>query len=154
MKETDGTRRAMPAAAPLEIRRAIDATPAETWTAWTEPDLLARWFAPGDMRAEVLEFELRVGRRYRVRMHDPDGSTHTVGGIFIVVSPVQRLLMTWAWESPDAQESRVTVDFATHDAGTEITIRHEGLPDEASATAHAKGWEGCLDNLMGRIASL
>jgi uncharacterized protein YndB with AHSA1/START domain len=143
----------VPAAAPLEIRRTIDATAARTWTAWTEPGLLARWFAPGDMRAEVLEFELRVGRRYRIRMHDPDGSTHTVGGIFVVVTPLQRLVMTWAWESPDAQESRVSVDFEDRDAGTGITIRHEGLPDEASAEAHGKGWQGCLDNLARRIGS-
>lgn len=143
----------VPAAEPLEIRRTIDATPAETWTAWTEPGLLARWFAPGNMRAEVPEFELRVGRRYRIRMHDPDGSTHTVGGIFVVVTPLQRLVMTWAWESPDAQESRVTVDFADRGPGTGITIRHEGLPDEASAAAHGKGWQGCLDNLARRIGS-
>jgi uncharacterized protein YndB with AHSA1/START domain len=143
----------VPAAAPLEIRRTIDATPAETWTAWTEPDLLARWFAPGQMRAEVLAYELRVGRRYRIRMRDPDGSTHTVGGVFVVITPQQRLVMTWAWESPDAQESRVSVDFEDRDAGTGITIRHEGLPDEASATSHRKGWEGCLDNLVRRIGS-
>lgn len=141
------------AAAPLEIRRTIDASPAEIWTAWTDPDLLARWFAPGEMRAEVLAYELRVGRPYRIRMHEQDGSTYTVGGTFVEVTPQRRLVMTWAWESPDAQESRVTVEFAARDAGTEIAVRHEGLPDEASAVAHGKGWEGCLENLVARMSS-
>lgn len=133
----------------IEIRRVIDATPAEAWTAWTDPDLLAQWFAPGRMRAEVLGLEVRPGGNYRIRMHDEDGSSHTVFGRYIEVEDGRRLVMTWAWENGESGESRVSVEFAKHAGGTEILILHEGLPDTGSIERHRAGWLGCLDKLEG-----
>ena len=135
------------------LERVFDAPRGLVWKAWTDPDLLARWFAPGRMRAEVLALDVRAGGRYRIRMHDEDGETHTVGGRFVEVAPQVRLVMTWGWEGGETQESQVTVNFAPRDTGTEVRILHEGLPDKASVEAHGQGWHGCLENLVQRIGS-
>lgn len=137
--------------APLEVRRTIDATPEEVWTAWIDPDLVARWFAPGKLRAEVLEYEVRVEGSYRIRMHDPEGGSHTVGGTFLEVSPYRRLAMSWAWEGGSAGTSRVVVAFNRKRDGTEVSIVHEGLPDQESIAAHSEGWEGCLAKLVDEL---
>ena len=140
------------ATAPLEIVRRIDGGLADLWRAWTDADLLARWFAPGPMRAEVLELDAREGGRYRIRMHDPDGGTHTVGGRFRAVEPERRLVMSWAWEGDEDGESTVTVTLQPHADGTELRIVHEGLPDEDTAAKHNEGWNGCLAKLDGVVA--
>ena len=85
-----------------------------------------------------------VGGKYRIRMIDDDGSTHTVGGTFLEVDPENRLRYTWAWEDGAAHESQVTVDFSVHADGTLVEILHEGLENEESVAAHRRGWEGCL----------
>lgn len=141
------------AAAPVEIERVIDATLAETWSAWTEPALVARWFAPGTMRAEVLAFDVHAGGKYRIRMHDDDGSTHTVGGEFVEVVPQRKLVMTWVWEGDDTTRSTVSVGFEKRSDGTQIRIVHEELPSDDSASKHEQGWLGCLENLRERIGT-
>lgn len=140
--------------AALEISRVIDATLAETWTAWTDADLVSQWFAPGDLRAEVLEYDVRQGGSYRICMHDKDGSTHTVAGRFIEVVDQQRIVMSWAWEGSDSSPSTVTVEFSDNDGSTAIALTHEGLHEEESRAAHAVGWNGCLDKLQKRISRL
>lgn len=140
------------AAAPLTITRRIDASVADVWRAWTDAALLARWFAPGSMRAEVTELETRKGGGYRICMHDDDGSVHTVRGRFEDVQPERRLAMSWAWEGNENVVSQVTVLFSAKDGGTELHIVHEGLPDADSAGKHNEGWLGCLANLESRIA--
>ena len=134
------------AIAPLQVRRTIDARPEEVWAAWTEADMLAAWFAPGVMRAEVLALDVRVGGLYRIRMTGGEGE-HIVSGAFTEVNPIERLAMTWSWEDGLSKDTRVTVSFAPREAGTEITILHEGLPTEDAVNQHRQRWNGCLDNL-------
>lgn len=139
------------AIAPLEIRRVIEADVSELWAAWTQPELLAAWFAPGPMQAEVLALDVRVGGRYRIRMSGGEsGEAHIVGGEFIEVVPEQRLVMSWGWEDGETQNTRVSVRFHRRAEGAEIVIVHEGLPSEAAREAHGKGWAGCLDKLEQR----
>lgn len=136
------------------VQRLIDATPEEVFVAWTQPELVARWFAPGAMRAVVSSLEARPGGKYRIEMHDDaENKTHTVAGKFIEVKNPHRLVMTWCWENGDGHESLVTVQIAPHKSGTEVTIIHERVKDQASADSHAKGWTGCLENLAQRIST-
>lgn len=133
---------------PLEISRVLDISVADSWQAWTDPDLLGLWFAPGTMRCEVLEYNVRTGGSYRICMRGEDDSTHTVGGQFVEIENEERIVMTWGWEGSNDPESRVTVMFAAHGDGTRIDIVHEGLITEQSIAAHRQGWDGCLDKLV------
>lgn len=142
------------ASPPLHIESVIDASPAETWAAWTDAALVSQWFAPGSLRAEVLDYDVRAGGRYRIRMHDDEDGAHTVAGEFVEVIPKRRLVMSWAWEGEETTESTVTVAFDACDGGTRVSIMHEGLPSEESRTAHEQGWHGCLGNLSDRVGTL
>lgn len=139
----------------LRIARTFKATPQEVFAAWTQPELLACWFAPGALEAEVLELDAVEGGAYRIRMHDPNRETHTVSGRFVEVAVAERLVMTWQWEEDGAYESRVTVTFEgqEEDARTEVVVLHEGLRDEAAIENHSRGWNGCLDKLPCRQVS-
>lgn len=132
---------------PLEICRVLDTPVADTWQAWTDPDIVSLWFAPGAMRCEVLEYDVRAGGSYRIRMRDESDGVHTVAGRFVEVTQERRIVMSWGWEGSDAPVSQVTVSFAAHGDGTRVDILHEGLVTEESIAAHREGWEGCLDKL-------
>lgn len=143
---------AVAAKAPLEITRMIDATVAETWRAWVEPELMARWFAPGSMRADVQKLDVRKGGEYRIRMQDESDEPHTVFGRFIEVVPEQRLVMSWAWEGNETEVSNVTVRFTARNDATELHIVHDGLPDADSMARHGEGWQGCLEKLEAGVS--
>src|SRR3954464_7200682 len=99
--------------------------------AWTDPELLRRWWAAGETwDTPLAEVDLRPGGRYRLSMHDPDsGNVHTVGGEYTEVTRPDRLVYTWAWEGEsDSGESLVTVEFVAAGGGTEVVLTHTGLP--------------------------
>jgi uncharacterized protein YndB with AHSA1/START domain len=50
------------AAQSLEVRRIVPVSPSRVYDAWTTPELLTKWFAPGtDFTVVVHRVETRVG---------------------------------------------------------------------------------------------
>ena len=142
----------------LRMERRYDAAPEAVFDAWTNPEVLRRWWAaaPG-WETPAAEVDLRAGGRYRLTMRDPQaGAEHTVGGEYVEVRRPDRLTYTWAWEpepgGPDmGPPSRVTVDFVADGAGTRVELTHSGLATEPSRAQHEHGWNACLDNLARRV---
>jgi len=104
-------------------------------------------FGPSDVT-----LDLRVGGRYRIVMHGPNGETHRVGGVYREIVPNRKLVYTWAWESTPERESLVTVEFRSAGQGTELVLTHERFADTEARDKHQQGWNGCLDRL-GRYLS-
>jgi uncharacterized protein YndB with AHSA1/START domain len=130
----------------LQIRRVFEASPERLFRAWTTPEELKRWHAPGPMVVSLAELDLRVGGRYRIHMREPDGNEHKVSGIFRVVEPPSRLVYTWKWEHKDT-ETQVTLEFKPRGTGTELVLTHEGFPSEDDRASHEHGWTAIFEKL-------
>ncbi len=129
----------------LTVRRIIPAPQALVFDAWTNPEQLKRWSAPGDLVNPLVEVDLRAGGRYRIDMLAPDGREHRVTGVYRLVDPPRRLVYTWFWETnPSLGEMLISVDFHDHGAETEVVLEHSLLPSPEAATNHERGWAGCL----------
>ena len=136
----------------LEIRRTFSAPRDRVFNAWTRPEELKKWSAPGPMKTPLAEVDLKIGGRYRMVMRGPDGEEHRVSGVYKQVDPPKRLVYTWKWEQPpDAPETTVTVEF--HDLGsrTEVVLRQEGFRSIDEQGRHEQGWNGCLDKLASAL---
>jgi uncharacterized protein YndB with AHSA1/START domain len=142
----------------LRLTRRFAAPRERVFAAWTDPELLRRWWAALEgwqtARAEV---DLRPQGRYRLTMRDPEaGAEYTVSGEFVEVVPPARLAYTWTWEG-DAEIMRgsegtlVTVEFAADGDGTEVVLTHTGFAGEHIRDLHGEGWTGCLANLKGAL---
>ena len=131
----------------LVIRRTFHAPPARIYEAWTDPQLARRFLCPNDVTLSEAAFDVRVGGHYRIAMLNPDGETFVAHGTYREVVPAQRLVMTWAWEEDDpadVHESLLTLEFAPHADGTELTLTHENLASLESHERHAEGWNAVL----------
>ena len=136
----------------LEIRRTFSAPRDRVFRAWTRPEELKKWSAPGPMQTPTAEVDLKIGGRYRMVMRGPDGAEHRVSGVYKQVDPPKRLVYTWKWEqAPDAVETMVTVEFRDLGASTEVVLRHEGFSSAAEQERHEHGWNGCLDKLASAL---
>lgn len=131
----------------LTMKRRLNATPAEVYRAWTQPELLARWFGPENVRAEKAEIDARVGGHYRISMRGSDGQLHHVSGEYHEVVENERLVFSWAWISTPERVSRVTVTLKPDGDVTILTLLHEQFYDEAAAGRHVHGWTGSLVKL-------
>ena len=135
----------------LIVRRTIMADLERTFAAWTDPAEVRRWWGPGPVTCPAAEIDLRAGGAYRIANRKPDGTVIWIVGAFELVEPPRRLIYSWRVR-PDAAPERVEVTFAPRGEGTEVTVRHERIPDRATRNGHAEGWDGCLDGLAGYLA--
>ena len=135
----------------LNANRTVRATRERAYRAWTNPDQLKKWFAVSEgFTTPIAEVDLKVGGRYRLGMKAPgDNPILIVGGEYREITPHERLVFTWRWETPDPDEPEtlVTVEFVERENSTEIRLKHELFTDAASRDKHGEGWAGCFDNL-------
>ena len=141
-----------PEPAVLEIVRIFDASPAQVFEAWLDREEWQSWIGPEGVDCEVPLLERRVGGRYRVIMHMPDGNTIRVTGIFKAIDANKGFAMTWGAEG-GTHETLVTVSLRDLNGRTELKLRHEGLPGAADRDSHDKGWRSALNKLANYLGS-
>jgi uncharacterized protein YndB with AHSA1/START domain len=139
------------------LERVLGARPERIFAAWTDPELLRRWWAAqADWTTPEATTDVRVGGRYRLSMQDPTGATRTVFGEYLEVDPPRRLVYTWQWEPhpempTESNVTVVTVEFVAEGSGTRVVLEQRGFVDEADRDRHEHGWGQCLDNLERRV---
>ncbi len=128
------------------VRKVFEADRDTLFRAFSNPEIMRRWFFAGEegWSADVTS-DFRVGGRYRIDMHQPDGSTCSHQGEYREIDPPHRMVFTWNSDFVEATE--VTVEFCEAAGGTEVILTHEFLPDEEQREGHRDGWNGCLRNL-------
>jgi uncharacterized protein YndB with AHSA1/START domain len=139
----------------LRLEHTFAARRDDVFDAWTNPEVLRRWWAAGpDWDTPAAEVDLREGGRYSLSMRNPEsGDTHTVVGEYREVRRPERLVYTWAWEggSSEPNETVVTVEFNDRGETTEVILVHEGFSSDQSRGAHEHGWQAVLENLRARV---
>jgi uncharacterized protein YndB with AHSA1/START domain len=130
----------------LTIKRRFNASPAKVYAAWTDPQMIARWFGPAGVEHVEASTDLRVGGRYHITMKVP-GDQHDIYGLYREITPNQKLVFTWAWKSTPERESLVTVTFKPDGDGTVVTLLHEHFFDADARNRHQYGWTGAIDKL-------
>ena len=83
----------------LELSHRFAAPREKVFEAWTDPEVLRRWWAAAPTwDTPLAEVDLREGGSYRLSMRTDTGEVHTVRGEYTEVRPPERLAYTWAWE--------------------------------------------------------
>lgn len=148
----------------LQFNRLIPATAAQVFAAFTDPDLLKNWFAPGNMTVPSVARDLRKGGAYRIEMKGTvavhNGEQPVRGedpvvvaqGVYTRLVPGSQLAYTWAGSWDPAEESHVTVSLYEAPAGTTVTLDHQGFQSEQSLQVHHSGWQSSLTKLRELFA--
>ena len=113
---------------------------------------LTSWWGPDDFPVVAADAEIRVGGAFRVQFRTRDGLEHECAGQFLEIQSPERIVMSWRWNSGGVPEeygrtSRVELRLRPIRDGTELTLVHSDLHDEASARSHQWGWAGALNKL-------
>jgi uncharacterized protein YndB with AHSA1/START domain len=134
----------------LRMTRTFDAPAEAVFDAWTNVEVLRRWFhARHDWETTVAEVDLRIGGAVRVVMRDPHKDVeYGGGGLYTEIDPPRRLAFTWFWDGNDKRQL-IELDFEESDGRTTVHFTHRDLWSEEAVRDHEDGWGTCFDNLQG-----
>ena len=98
---------------------------------------------------------MREGGRYRITMQPPEGEVFHLRGVFQALDAPHRLVYTFVWEEPDAddQETVVALTFARTGENTLLVLDQGPFKTEARLELHRAGWTEALDRLQRALSS-
>jgi uncharacterized protein YndB with AHSA1/START domain len=127
--------------APVEVALTIAARPATIFRYFTDPARFARWMG------EASALDPEPGGRLRVGY--PTGQV--ASGRVVAVETDRRIVFTWGDEGDGqavpAGSSTVEITLEAVTGGTEVRLRHSGLPAGEPPPAHLAGWRHALATL-------
>lgn len=123
--------------------------PGKVWRALTDPELLAAWLMPNNIRAEV-------GCRFSFQMQTAPGWNGTIECEVLDVEPHRRLAYSWTAGSQavdgNGRELATVVTWTltpTADGGTRLNLHHSGFDADSFAyKTMGQGWSGKVSNRL------
>lgn len=134
----------------VELTHTFNAPRDEVFAAWTEAEQLVQWFGSHGSEVTGAAVDLRVGGAWHMDITLIEGEKIKVHGTFREIVVPQRLVYTWFVDGPRVggiKDTLVTVEFRARGDWTDLSLRHEALPDEPARERHAQGWAGCCQSL-------
>lgn len=146
--------------------RVIKAPRETIYQAFTDPTALVVWQAPGDMTAEVHEFDARVGGGYKMSLFYPQSEPESRGKTsdredrytarFLELTPPSRIVQAITFDSDDpAFSGEMTMDVTLKDSidGTAVTITFERIPPGIRPEDNDAGTRSSLEKLALYVES-
>ena len=128
-----------------ETDATLEADVGTAWRALSDSSLLATWFWPQRLAAEVT-FTPVPGAAWRI---SSEVGEMAVGGVVVEAEAPVRLVLTWAWDGDELDDPStvfVTLD-GTSPTCTSLHLADDGLRDDQLAD-HEQGWLDCLARLV------
>jgi len=145
----------------LKICREFAAPIQAVFDAWTQAEVLAKWFGPQDFTVLNAPTDLSVGGKYEITIQSPDNNTIKHFGEYVEINEPNSLIFTWELKDQTCAGSEgqhvttlVTLLFEQISKGTLLTLTHERLPDQAAFAGHQFGWQSSLEALNQHLTSI
>jgi uncharacterized protein YndB with AHSA1/START domain len=134
--------------------------PLETlYRAFTDPEALAAWLAPGEMTGKVHSFDLKVGGGYRMSLFYPQSEKESRGKTsaredrftarFVELTP-KKIVQAITFDSDNpafSGEMIMEVIFEAKDIGTRVTIMFRNIPSGIRPEDNKAGTRSTLEKL-------
>jgi uncharacterized protein YndB with AHSA1/START domain len=149
------------------ITKLFDAPIERVWQAWTDPELVMRWWGPNCFTAPMAKMDFREGGTSLVCMRAPDGPDMYSTWTYQRIVPNQRIEYIHNLADPDGnkldpvslgfpdlpQDVRNVITFKTVNHQTEMTVTEYGFPTGQMYNMARMGLEQCLDKMAAIFAT-
>jgi uncharacterized protein YndB with AHSA1/START domain len=132
----------------VRIERTFEAPAEDVFDAWTNEEVIRRWFRPGrGWQEPSAEVDLRIGGKVRVVMRAPDGSEVAAWGEYTVIDRPHKLAFTWTFDDDPSNEQMIELEFIEQDGATTVVFVNSNISEEERRDAQYEGWTACIDNM-------
>lgn len=136
----------LPTDTQIRITREFSAPARLVYRAWTEPELIKRWWGAKRGNVTIADVDLRVGGKWRWVAITDRGFEVAFHGEYREIVPDQRLAYTEVYEMPGAGDADSgaplnTITFVEHDGRTTMTAVTDCLSKDLRDAIMASGME-------------
>ncbi|HEX2034084.1 MAG TPA: SRPBCC domain-containing protein [Chloroflexota bacterium] len=147
----------------LVVTRIFDAPVERVWQAWTEPELVMRWWGPQGFTSPLARMDVREGRTSLVCMRSPQGQDLYNTWAYTRIVPLQQIEFIQNFSDQDGnkvepaqlglppdipQDVRNLVEFRpVGDNKTALRVTEFGYASEQALELSRMGLEQCLDKM-------
>ncbi len=124
----------------ITVKKAFDAALPLVWHAYTNSEILDKWWAPKPWKARTKSMDFRSGGHWLYAMVGPEGEEHWALANYIIVEDLKRFTAEDAFSDSDGNinkdmpQSNWDSHFSTLEDGTLVTF-HITYPDLAQLEA-------------------
>lgn len=130
----------------------LPVSPEKLFPVLTGQEVTRWWVNPGVFDTREWRADVRKGGNWSASGVGR-GQPYVLQGEFVEVSPPKRLVHTWRSGGGAGKDSTVTYELEEVSGGTRLTLRHDGIREEATLVRTCKGWETSFDALVGLLCS-
>jgi len=148
-----------PGDTPIVVECFLNTTPEVVFKAWTDPEIVKRWFGMEPNSLHSASIDLRVGGEYRFTRKTTDNKTMTFEGRYLEIVDGEFLKFTWSITSDSSnsqldgsEQSEVEVSFSKDGQGTKLRVQHSALETTKNSQDFAVGWNASLKNIVNMIS--
>lgn len=134
--------------------RVFNAPRERVFAAFTDPELIPRWWGPRRMTTIVDQMDVRPGGTWRFLARDSDGREQGFRGAYREVTPPERLVQTFEWEGMPGHAVIDTVSFEDLGERTKLTTTSLFHTTEERDGMLSSGMEGGLGESHERLEEL
>jgi len=136
----------------IVIERTYDASPSRVFAAWSDPQAMLRWAAPGEGWESAFDrFEFEVGGAEVSRFGPKGGMTYRNEARYLDIVPDERIVSASLMTMGDIRifAGLTTVEFGPAGKGCRMVMTEQGvfLDGHDVPANHEGGWNQMLDNL-------
>ncbi|HEU5270792.1 MAG TPA: SRPBCC family protein [Jatrophihabitans sp.] len=144
----------LPADTQILITRRFAASRHQVYRAWTEPELIRRWWHANRAEVTEVQVDLRVGGRWRYAARTPDGFEFAFYGEYREIVPDAKLVTTEIYQHAPDDPALTTATFAAHGDGTMLTLLFEHASQAARDAQLQSGMEDGLQDALSLLEEL
>jgi uncharacterized protein YndB with AHSA1/START domain len=153
----------------LIIVRTFNAPRVLLWQAWTNPEIIRRWWGPRSFTAPYIKIDLRVGGTYLYSMRSPEGKNYRTTGTYLEIDEPARIVMTESFANeagevvsaayygfnPDFPlESKISVRFGeVSRKKSKLRFTYHSIP-VSDLDKVAAAWNQSLDKIAGQLPDI
>lgn len=138
----------------LVIERQFNTNPERLYEAWTNPEILQKWWGPVGVSVPELQLDVRENGEWTTTFYLEEAkATRVVSGKYLTLDPPNRLVFTWGWseDGKRGHETEVEILLVAVGENTMMTLTQKTFAETEHRDSHSHGWTSSftkLDNLL------
>lgn len=154
----------------LIITRSLNAPRRLLWQAWSDPEMITKWWGPRGFTSPYARNDFRVGGKYLNCMRSPEGQDYWSTGTYQEIIPMKKIVCTdsfadyqgkvvpgthYGMDETFPDEMLITLTFSEEEGKTVLTLQHSGIHTLSIEDRRNMeiGWMESLDKLAQLVES-